>query len=347
MTFDSYLRLLPKAELHCHFVSVMRPATLIELAATHGVQLPSDDVEGLLDFDNLQDFLDVFNAAHAVLATPEDFARVAYEGVQDAIAAGNLRYREYFINPQNFAMPYEQLVDAIADGLQSAERDYGVGFRLVIAINRSHSPESAVQLVNTVSSHPREFVVGLGMDDLTPEGTEDPIRFTAAYELARKAGLKVSAHVGETMPASPDNVALAIDVLKVDRIDHGYRIMDDAALVSRVRELGMPFTCTPVSTRVLSQWEFTPDHRIAQMVRAGLTVTFATDDAVFFSTDIGREYREAIPAMGLDRMDAARIARAGFESAWCSDLQKQRLLADFDAQLLALNAAFPAGSIGS
>ena len=347
MTFDSYLRLLPKAELHCHFVSVMRPATLIELAVAHGVELPSDDVEGLLDFDNLGDFLDVFNAAHAVLVTPEDFARVAYEGVQDAIEAGNLRYREYFINPQNFALDYEALVDAIAAGLEKAEREYGVGFRLVVAINRSHSPRSAVELVRTVIAHPREFVVGLGMDDLTPEGTEDPIQFAAAYELAREAGLKVSAHVGETLLASSANVATAIDVLMVDRIDHGYRIMDDAALVSRALASQIPFTCTPVSTRVLSQWEFTPDHRIALMVRAGLNVTFATDDAVFFSTDIGREYREAIPAMGLTRMDAARIARAGFESAWCSDDQKHRLLAEFDAQLLALDAALPAGSIGS
>jgi len=282
----------------------------------------------------------VFNAAHAVLVTPEDFARVAYEGVQDAIVAGNLRYREYFINPQNFAMPYEELVDAIAVGLERAEREYGVGFRLVVAINRSHSPESAVRLVETVIAHPREFVAGIGMDDLTPEGTEDPIRFTAAYELARTGGLKVSAHVGETMPASPSNVAIAIDLLRVDRIDHGYRIMDDAALVERARALGIPFTCTPVSTRVLSQWEFTPDHRIAQMVRAGLAVTFATDDAVFFRTDIGREYREAIPAMGLSRQDAASIARAGFEAAWCDDAQKRHLLAAVDAQLIALEAVF-------
>ena len=341
MTFDDYLRLLPKAELHCHFVATMRPATIIELAARYGVALPSDNVDSLLDFDNLVDFLDMFHLVHALLLTPEDLARVAYEGVLDAVEAGNLRYREYFINPQNFALEYSVLVDAIAAGLQRAESELGVGFGIIVAINRLHTPESAVELVETMIAYPRPFVTGIGLDYLTAEGGEDPLLFEAAYELAGRSGLKRSAHVGETMPASPSNIAHAVDVLGVDRVDHGYRVMDDPALVERARVSQIPFNATPVSTRVLSQWEFSPDHRIAQMVRAGLKVTFSTDDAVFFSTDIGREYREAIPAMGLTRMDAATIARAGFESAWCSDAQKHRLLADFDAALVALNAAFP------
>ena len=338
MTFDDYLRLLPKAELHCHFVATMRPATILELAAKYNVALPSDNVDSLLDFDNLIDFLDMFHLVHALLLTPEDLARVAYEGVLDAVEAGNLRYREYFINPQNFPLEYGVLVDSIAAGLQKAECELGVGFGIIVAINRLHTPESAVELVETMIANPREFVTGIGLDYLTAEGGEDPLLFEAAYELAGRAGLKRSAHVGETMPASPQNVAHAIDVLGVDRIDHGYRVMDDPALVERARVSRIPFNATPVSTRVLSQWEFTPDHRIAQMVRAGLNVTFSTDDAVFFATDIGREYREAIPAMGLSRVDAATIARAGFESAWCSDQQKQRLLADFDAAVLALEA---------
>ena len=342
IAYADYLRLLPKTELHCHFVSTMQPGRLLELADKNGVRLASRDVDTLLDSNNLLDFLALFNAAHDVLVTRDDFAQLAYDGVRDAVAEGNLRYRETFINPQNFpGRSYTDVVDPIIDGLRAAETDFGVGFGIVVAINRLHTPESAVALVETMIAHPREFVTGIGLDYLTAEGGEDPLLFEAAYELAGRAGLKRSAHVGETMPASPQNVAHAIDVLHVDRIDHGYRVMDDPDLVERARAARIPFNATPVSTRVLSQWEFTPDHRIAQMVRAGLTVTFSTDDAVFFSTDIGREYREAIPAMGLTRMDAATIARAGFESAWCSDAQRQHLLADFDAALLALNAAFP------
>jgi adenosine deaminase len=340
IAFPDYLRLLPKAELHCHFVSTMRPERLIHLATKHGVPLPSDDVVDLLDFDNLADFLDVFNAAHDVLRDPDDFATVAYEGVQDAVRDGNLRYREYFINPGNFpGIPYATLIDSIAAGLADAERDYGVGFRLIAAINRSHSATAAVELVELVAAAGHPAVVGIGMDDLTPEKLEDPLRFTEAYTLAGKHGLRRTAHEGETMTATPQNVVDAIQVLGCERIDHGYRVVDDPAALAIALDAGVPFTCTPVSTRVLSAWQFEPNHRIAQMVRAGLPVTFATDDAVFFQTDIGKEYVEAIPAMELTADDAKRIARAGFEAAWCDDDQKARMLADVDARVVALDAA--------
>jgi adenosine deaminase len=339
IAFSDYLRLLPKAELHCHFVSTMRPQRLIQLAAKHGVPLPSDDVTDLLDFDNLADFLDVFNAAHAVLKTPDDFATVAYEGVADAVRDGNLRYREYFINPGNFPdVPYVTLIDSIAAGLRDAEHDYGVGFRLIAAINRSHSARAAVELVELVAAAGHPDVVGIGMDDLTPDKLEDPLRFAEAYALAGAHGLRRTAHEGETMTATPQNVVDAIQILGCERIDHGYRVVDDPAALAIAMDAGVPFTCTPVSTRVLSGWQFDPNHRIAQMVRSGLPVTFATDDAVFFQTDIGKEYVEAIPAMGLTADDAKRIARAGFEAAWCSPEQKSQLLADVDAHLLALGA---------
>ncbi len=339
-TYD-YLRLLPKAELHCHFVSTMRVSTLVELAAAHDVALKTDDLDALLDYEGLPDFLDVFNAAHLALTTGDEIARVAYEGVEDAVRDGNLRYREYFINPDNFAprgIDYASLIDAVTDGLVQAERDYGVGFRIVAAINRSLPAATAVRMVETVIAHPRDCVVGIGMDDLTPELTEDPLRFREAYELAARHGLKTSAHVGETMSASPWNVVDALETLGVDRIDHGYRVVDDADALARAAASGIPFTCTPHSTRMLSGWEFDPSHRIAQMVRAGLPVTLATDDAVFFKTDIGREYTDALPGMGMDDAQAARIARAGFEAAWCDPAQRDRMLAEADAQILALSA---------
>ena len=108
----------------------------------------------------------------------------------------------------------------------------------------------------------------------------------------------------------PADVLAAVTELHVDRIDHGYRVVDDPAILAAVKDFAVPFTCTPRSTAMLSGWAFTPQHRIAQMIRAGLPVTFATDDAVFFKTDIGLEYRQAIPAFDLDHSDAARIARA-------------------------------------
>ncbi|GAA0995439.1 adenosine deaminase [Subtercola frigoramans] len=342
ISFTDYLRLLPKAELHCHFVSVMRPGRLVELAAKNDVLLKSTDVDELLDYDNLVDFLDVFNAAHEVLVSPDDFATVAYEGVLDAVEAGNLRYREYYVNPFNFlsrGISYETLIDSISQGLAQAETDFGVGFRLIPAINRSHSAQSAVELVELVSAHPHEKVVGIGMDDLTPEGLEEPLRFREAYELAGRRGLKRTAHAGETMAASAQNVIDAIETLGCDRVDHGYRIVDDPALLRRALDSGVPFACTPLSTRVLSGWAFDDQHRIARMVRAGLPVSLSTDDAVFFRTDIGLEYTAALPSMGFAASDASQIALTGFDAAWCSPEEKARLLADAAAGIRALDAA--------
>ncbi|GAA4771649.1 adenosine deaminase [Microbacterium gilvum] len=349
MTLHDALRLLPKAELHCHFVSTMRASTLVELARRHGVGLRTDDLDALFAYEGLPDFLDVFNAAHAVLTTGDEIARVAYEGVEDAVRAGNLRYREYFVNPDNFrgvGIGYTSLVDAMTDGLVQAERDFGVGFRIVAAVNRALPAEAAVDLVETVAGHPRDVVVGIGMDDLTPEGTEDPLRFREAYALAARHGLRRTAHVGETTAASPRNVVDAIAELGVDRVDHGYRVVDDPAALATAAESGVPFVCTPVSTRMLSGWEFEPGHRIARMVRAGLPVALATDDAVFFRTDIGREYAEALPAMGFGFADAVGIARTGFEAAWCDGAQRDRLLADLRAAALALEGLALEGLAG-
>jgi adenosine deaminase len=338
---SDYLQLLPKTELHCHFVSTMDASLFLELADTHGVTLPSQHPDTLFDFDDLVDFLVAFRFAHDVLREPADFERVAYEGVRRAVADANLRYREYYVNPQYFAergLSYPQVIDPIIAGLRAAERDFGVGFRIVVAINRRESADAATALVEQMVAHPRPEVVGLGQDDLTPENTEDPTRFAEAYRLAAANGFRLTAHAGETDAATPEAVREAIEVLGVDRIDHGYRIVDDPALVALALERGIGFTVTPVSTTICSGWTLDGGHRIRRMIDAGLPVAVSTDDAMFFRTDLGREYREGLVAMGIDLATAQRVAFEGIDIAFCSDEQKERLRADFRAQFLALDA---------
>ncbi len=342
ITEDDYLRLLPKTELHCHFVSTMPATLLVGLAAKHGVELPTTDPERLFRYDDLTDFLVAFRAAHASTRDPSDFEQIAYQGVQIGVGRGNLKYREYFVNPQYFAahgLSYRQVLEPIISGLRAAEADYGVGFRLIPAINRRDGGAAAVELVEQVIANPIDEVVGIGMDDLTLDGREDPRQFAAACALARRHGLRTCAHVGETPGASMDDVRFVLEELAVDRIDHGYRIVDDPVLVARALELGTFFTVTPVSTTICSGWELNSGHRIAAMIRAGLRVTIATDDAMFFRTDIGREYREALPALGFGTGAAARIARAGVEAAWCDDAQRAALRGSFAGEITALDAA--------
>jgi adenosine deaminase len=342
LTVDDYLRLLPKVELHCHFVSTMPATLLVELAGAHGVELPTTDPEQLFRYTDLGDFLVAFRAAHASARSPGDFERIAYEGVRIAVERGNLQYREYFVNPQYFAahgLPYRRVMEPIAAGLRAAKADYGVGFRLITAINRRDGGAAAVELVEQVLANPIPEVVGIGMDDLTVDGLEDPRRFADAYALARRHGLRTCAHVGETPRANLDDVRFVLDDLAVDRIDHGYRIVDDPALVARALDLGKFFTVTPVSTTICSGWVLNPSHRIAAMIRAGLRVSIATDDAMFFRTDIGREYREGLTALGFGTDVAVRIALDGVEAAWCDDDERAAVRASFAGQIAALDAA--------
>ncbi len=350
MRVDDYLRLIPKTELHCHFVSTMSAARLIQLADRYGVALPTTDPEQLFDYDDLADFLIAFRAATDVLRSADDLAQTAYDGVRADVVDGSLRYREYYVNPQYFAprgLGYRALLDPIIDGLRAAEDDLGVGFRIVVAINRQDSPGSAVELVQTVLDNPLPEVVGIGMDDLTPELTEDPARFEEAYALARAHGLRTTAHVGERPADSPENVRIAMDVLRADRIDHGYRIVDDPQLTARAREAGLHFATTPWSTTICSGWTIDTDHRIRRMIDAGLSVSLSSDDAVFFRTSVGREFREALPLMGLGTGDARRLALAGIDGAFCDEDTKATLRARFNAEILALDSALdsePAGS---
>lgn len=342
IAFEDYLRLLPKTELHCHFASTMSAELFIELAAKHGVQLPTTDPDELFDFADLVDFLVAFRYAHDVLRDPEDFERVAYDGVVQAVADGNLRYREYYVNPQYFAdrgLSYPEVIDPIIAGLARAERDLGVGFRIVVAINRRAGAASAIDLVREIIAHPRPEVVGLGQDDLTPENTEDPGLFVEAYRLAREHGLLLTAHVGETDHAVPDAVRVAMEVLNCDRLDHGYRIVDDPEIVELARARGMGFAATPLSTTICSGWTIDPAHRIRQMIDAGLAVNISTDDAMFFRTDIGREYTEGLRLMGVTPEEAKQIALNGIDAAFCDEAQKERLRAEFRAAFVALDAA--------
>ena len=336
MDLADYLRRLPKVKLHCHFVATIRPATLIELARAKDVPLPSYDPEVLFGYDNIVDFLVAFDAANHVFTDKGVFERVAYESVEDAVAAGNLRHREYFVNADLFPIPYAEVLDAMVAGLSAAERDFGVGFGIIPAVARHRTPEDAVALVRTVLDDGRPEVVGIGQDYLTPQNTESPELWTEAYDLARRHGLNRTAHVAEIPGSTAEAVTIAIEQLDCTRIDHGYHVMDDPAVVEVARELQIPFTCTPYSTQVLSGWEMTPEHPVARMIRAGLAVTLSTDDPTFFRTDIGREYAEALPAMGFGAEDGARIALAGVEAAWLPPDRKDRLRAEFTAEIEAL-----------
>jgi adenosine deaminase len=325
------LAALPKTELHCHFASTIRPERLIGWARERGVALPSDDPAELARYTGLQDFLLLFNAAHAVFRSSDDIALVAYEGVRAAVATTNLRYREYYVNPDNFAalgLAWPTVLAGLVEGLDRAEQEFGVGFGIVPAVNRSLDLAAAHAALDVVLANPHPAVVGFGQDDLAADGYESPTAWEPVYRRAREAGLRLTAHVGEIATSTAGSVLEAVEVLQLDRVDHGYHVVDDPAAVERARAAGVHFCCTPKSAHLLSGWAFDAGHPVARMIAAGLSVNLSTDDEVFFDTSLQAEYEHVGIDLGFDADAVTAIALNGVEASFAPEATKERLRAE-------------------
>lgn len=198
MNLDQYLRRLPKVDLHFHLAGTIQPQTLFDLARKNGVDLPSWNAGEIYDFEDFYHFLDVLERVARCIKDKGDFARVSYEALRHASLAGNLRYAELFFNPQyhySQGISYATMVDGYIEGLEAAEKDFGVVGKLIPSINRELGASSAVDMVRDVTSHPRDRVIGIGMDCAEYKGK--PHLFADAYAIARKAGLRCTAHVCE------------------------------------------------------------------------------------------------------------------------------------------------------
>ena len=171
MKYDEFLRRVPKVELHCHFEGTVRQATFADLARKHDVVLPTDDVEALYDYDSIYEFLKIFGMVSSTLIDREDFARAAFESLEDGVKLGNLKYREMFFNPTlhtRRGVAYATVVDGLVDGIRAAEQDLGVTCRLIADVYRQDPPAMAVEMVNDVLGHRPDELIGLGMDGGKP-----------------------------------------------------------------------------------------------------------------------------------------------------------------------------------
>src|SRR2546421_2029587 len=249
MDYAEFLRRVPKAELHCHFEGTVRPRTFAELAEKHDVSLPTEDADRLYDYDSIYEFLKIFAMVSSTLIDREDFARAAYESIEDGVTLGNLRYREMFFNPTlhtRRGIPYATVVDGLVDGIQAAESDLGVRCRLIADVYRQDAPEVAREMVEQVLEHRPDEVIGLGMDGA--EAPDPPEKFVESYRLAKRGGLRLTSHACEDAPAQ--NITTCLDLLGCERIDHGYHILGDEEVVKRARDDGITFTVCPTATAV-------------------------------------------------------------------------------------------------
>jgi adenosine deaminase len=342
MEYEDYLRRLPKAELHCHLEGSVRAETFVELARKNGVELPTSDPGRLYQYDNIYDFLEIYRLVSLSLVDREDFARAAYESLEDGAKKGNLKYREMFFNPTNHyahGVSYATMIDGLIDGIAAAEDDLGVICRLVPSINRQESPKVAVEMVRDVVSDRRDEVVGIGMDHA--EALGPPENFVEAYRLAGENGLHRTAHACEDAP--PQNVETCLDLLGCERIDHGYLVLDDLDLTRRARDEGVVFTACLISTAQVYGWRDLPTHPIKGMLEAGLRLTINSDDPPMFDTDVGHELITLCASMDLGPEKARELCLTGVDDAWLDDSDKARLRKQFEAEIAELDELLDGG----
>jgi adenosine deaminase len=336
LEYAEYLRRVPKVELHCHVEGTLRPATVVELARKHDIALPTTEVDRIYAYETIYEFLDIFRLVNSTVVERDDFARVAYESLEDGARLGNLKYREMFFNPTlhtTRGVPMATVIDGLIDGCKAAEADLGVRCFLIADVYRQDPPEMARQMTEEVIANRRPELIGLGMD--AAEAPDPPEKFVESFRLAGRAGLHRTSHSAEDGPAA--NIVTCLDVLGCERIDHGYHILDDPAVVTRCRDQGVYFTCCPTSTAVVYGWPDLTSHPITGMIGEGLNVMLNSDDPTMFHTDIGREYVEFCGQNGYGRELVRTLVHNGVQATWLDAADQATLAKAFDAELDALD----------
>jgi len=318
---DAFAAALPKAELHLHIEGTLEPELMFALAGRNKIALrfkSAEEVRAAYEFKDLQSFLDIYYEGAGVLRTEEDFHDLAW-AYFSRVAPMGVRHAEIFFDPQTHtsrSVPYEVVLDGLTSARRRAEKELGLTSKLILCFLR-HLPEASA-LATLAEALPRGGIHGVGLD--SSENGNPPAKFERVYAKARAAGLRAAAHAGEEGP--PEYVKEALDVLRVERVDHGVRCLEDANLVSRLAEQGIPLTVCPLSNVKLRVVDRLEDHPLRTMLRKGLRATVNSDDPAYFGGYADENYRRTARALGLTKAELAQLAKNSFLSSWLTDAEK-------------------------
>jgi adenosine deaminase len=324
------LQQMPKAELHIHIEGSLEPELIFALAARNKVTLPFASVEALRSayaFTDLQSFLDIYYAGASVLLHEQDF----YDMTQAYLArakADNVRHTELFFDPQTHTargVPTEVVINGIYRACQDAAKD-GISASLILCFLRHLSEEDAFATLEAALPL-RDKFIGVGLD--SSELGHPPEKFARVFARCRELGLHIVAHAGEEGP--PAYITSALDVLKVERIDHGVRCLEDTALTQRLAREQIALTVCPLSNVKLRVVDRMQDHNLLKLLEAGLLVTVNSDDPAYFGGYLNDNFLATFEALPLTREHARQLARNGFVAAFLDESVKAAHLAEVDA----------------
>jgi adenosine deaminase len=318
---------MPKAELHIHIEGSLEPELIFALAQRNGVALAYDSVEALraaYAFSDLQSFLDIYYAGASVLLTEQDFYDMTAAYLRRA-EEDHVRHAEIFFDPQTHTARGVPIATVI-DGIARACDDSPISTGLILCFLRHLSEEDALATLASALPH-RARLLGVGLD--SSEVGNPPEKFARVFARARELGLHLVAHAGEEGP--PAYIASALDVLHVERIDHGVRCVEDPALVTRLVREQMALTVCPLSNIKLRVFGEMDHHNLRELLDLGLAATVNSDDPAYFGGYINDNFVAAFDALPLTRTHARTLARNSFNASFVDDVRKQAWLDEVDA----------------
>jgi adenosine deaminase len=317
---------IPKAELHCHIEGAAAPALVRRLAARHGVDLAGlfDDT-GAYRWHDFASFLEAYGRASSVFKTGEDYRELAYDYFTSIAAEGAI-YGEIFIAPdiaEDGGVAYADYVGGLGEGIAAAERDAGIVGRMIVVGIRHLGPERVRAMAERAVRNPHPLLTGFGMAG--DETLHHPRDFAPAFRIAAEAGLGITAHAGEL--AGPESVRAALDHLRVSRIGHGVRSIEDPALVARLADEGIVLELCPGSNIALGLYPDMARHPFRRLMAAGVRVTINSDDPPYFHTSLGREYDALAAAQNLSAETLLAVTRTAVAAAFVDEPTRLKLLA--------------------
>lgn len=327
----TFIENLPKTELHLHIEGTFEPELMFEIAQRNNIELPFEDIDALrkaYDFSRLQDFLDIYYQGMNVLREEQDFYDLTWAYLMK-IHEQNVLHTEIFFDPQGHTgrgVTFETAMNGIYRALEEGKARLGISFALIMCFLRHLNADDAMMTLEQALPY-KDKIIGVGLD--SSELGHPPEKFTEVFERAKAEGFHIVAHAGEEGP--PEYVYQALDLLKVDRIDHGNRALEDEALTRRIADEGIALTVCPLSNLKLCVVDDLVNHPIKKMLAAGLKATINSDDPAYFGGYMNENFLQLVKAVELSKAEVVTLARNGFEATFLPESDKQVLLAKLDA----------------
>jgi len=329
-TLKAFINGIPKAELHLHIEGTFEPELMFEIAKRNNIQLKYDSVEELkkaYDFSNLQDFLDIYYEGANVLIKEQDFYDLTWAYLSK-VHAQNVKHIEIFFDPQTHTdrgIAFKTVIEGIHRALEDGENKLGISYKLIMSFLRHLDEASAFKTLEQGLEY-KEWIAGVGLD--SSELGNPPSKFERVFAKAKEEGFLLMAHAGEEGPS--EYVWEALDLLHVDRIDHGNRSLDDDKLVQELVSKNMALTVCPLSNLKLKVVKEIENHPIKTMLEKGLLVTVNSDDPAYFGGYMNENYQAMADALNLTKEDITKLVKNSFEASFLDNNTKAQIIGEVE-----------------